>query len=107
MDHDRATQISGMPQVQYRCSVTFFIATGSSSGCIFQRKYPSRMMRNRPNIFYYGCHAHNSPVIMVSDATRWVRLDPLMRRFPPSPAMTDPHHSCLVSPNMLTDFSVG
>ncbi|GFW96240.1 hypothetical protein TNCV_572111 [Trichonephila clavipes] len=36
---------------------------------------------------------------------RWVRLAPSDRRFLLHPTMTDPHHSCLISSNKLTNNS--
>ncbi|GFW32530.1 hypothetical protein TNCV_676881 [Trichonephila clavipes] len=47
------------------------------------------------------------PVIPDSGATRWVRSASSIRRFLLHPAMTDPHHSCLVSSNPLFNFSEG
>ncbi|GFV55817.1 hypothetical protein TNCV_3321061 [Trichonephila clavipes] len=67
-----------------------------------------RIMSNRPNLLCYDsryfytihyCHAHNPPVIASSGAARRVQLAPSVRRFLLPPAMTDPHHSCLVSYN--------
>ncbi|GFW34372.1 hypothetical protein TNCV_220981 [Trichonephila clavipes] len=40
-------------------------------------------------------------------AMRWMRSIPSVRRFFRHPAITAPHHSCLVSSNTLTDFSEG
>ncbi|GFV31078.1 hypothetical protein TNCV_4814111 [Trichonephila clavipes] len=70
---------------------------------------------NRLNLMSYDslcdfvihhCHVHNPPVISGSEATRWGRSDP-PRRFPLHPGMTDPHHSCSVLSNTLTDFLEG
>ncbi|GFU96626.1 hypothetical protein TNCV_59801, partial [Trichonephila clavipes] len=60
---------------------------------------------NASNGRVYHCHAHNSPVNTGSGTTKWVRIAASPQRFLLHPAMTDPHHSCFVLSNTLTDFS--
>ncbi|GFX56449.1 hypothetical protein TNCV_73951 [Trichonephila clavipes] len=89
----------------YRHSALLQTASNGRSG--------HRIIPNRLHMLFYGSsccclihlfHAHNPPVIMGSGATREVRSAPSVRCFLLHPAMTDPHHSCLISSNTLTDF---
>ena len=49
----------------------------------------------------------NMPIITWSGATRWVQSVPSVRRSLLHPAITDPHHSCLVLSDTITDFTEG
>ncbi|GFW44471.1 hypothetical protein TNCV_1749001 [Trichonephila clavipes] len=62
-----------------------------------------RMRHKRLNLFViHHAHAHNPPVITCNQLGA---LCPLGPTFPPAFSDNQPHHSCLVSSNTLTDFS--